>query len=289
LDVVELPEATRAKTIARWVLDHNIRVVNIAGTRESLLRPAQLERVKAEVDHALRVMAFCRVQCTDLGIETIVSRIPSEMPHRTGIHYGGLRVAIAKATNTQKLFYRFAKDVLGVPTPSLRKLSWSDQCAGLETFFARARELPILLRDGQVDLILCGTDIFDEFHPEVRVLLNTGLEPCSMVLVGRTDRVDGEPSICSQYPNLAPRLLQNFGCCQVKVREIAGAAEAWIAMGAFDFAVDTWRTGLTADVNGMRLIRTFYPTHLAFGASVDHELSSAQALFLEDFREWVLR
>jgi ATP phosphoribosyltransferase len=112
-----------------------------------------------------------------------------------------------------------------------------------------------------------------------------------LALIGKPGQKSTQPEISvlrvgSQYPSLAPRLLSEIGFRE-RVLPIHGTAEAWINIGAIDAAVDTWRTGATADANELDLLQVFRETSFVI-ASLSSETYFFDTRILDFVRKFEL-
>jgi len=207
--------------------------------------------------------------------------------------YSGLRVGFPNVPRQLGLLAQFLYDTFGVRLPESRRLTiWIDEL-GVSLALARPRDLPTMLRDRLVDLAFCGSDLLDEEQVDAQILLNTGLFPCFLVLVGRAAGPPGGAKagplrIGSQYPSLTPRLLSEIGL-KPTIRTFHGTAETWINLGAIDAAVDTWRTGATASANGLDLITILAETaFVAATLPADTGLIDARSsAFVDKLEGWL--
>jgi ATP phosphoribosyltransferase len=115
----------------------------------------------------------------------------------------------------------------------------------------RSRDLGRWLRSGFIDIAVAGYDELREGGYDGPVLFDTRLFSFSLVLVSTGQFSSERRTIVSQIPNLARQMLSETRYRDHKIVEITGAAEAWLALGAADLAVDTWQTGRTARANNL--------------------------------------
>jgi ATP phosphoribosyltransferase len=148
-----------------------------------------------------------------------------------------------------------------------------------------------MLDENLVDLVVCGDDLIDESGIHAEVLMYTGLQPCHIVLVGRKDALStGSLRVGTQYPNLGARLLREGRFRGWSLRPILGSAEAWIQAGHIDAAIDTWRTGFTADINGLHLLHTYHSTSLVISMRrfTDDQTRASAVRFVKAFSQWLV-
>jgi ATP phosphoribosyltransferase len=266
LDVggVETDEILERTT--RWATRHRIRVLNVAGNRASLLTDLEADTVRDQIAVVLR----CLARTWARGNSTFVSpsKTASAGAKRSATDRR-LRLGIAGAASTRSLANQFLREQLGMPNVGPRVLAGSTRGSWLEWAYFRPRELPVLLAESAVDVILCGRDVIEEAEIDHSVLVDTGLFNQLLVLVGRAPDAADRASVrtvVSQYPNLAQRLVASLNL-NANIRAIQGAAESWLGWGLADAAVDTWRTGRTAGANGLRLLAPLGSTSLVLASS----------------------
>lgn len=264
-------------TVGPWVDRHGIRVINIAGSSGSRLTSEQRAHVESQTFHLLKFLAYRRAQSRHLANESIVgeSRLggtgTDEGPGSVNTEpHNSLRIGVSNAASQRALFEKFLGEVFGLLPFDSRQLVGRWENPALEVIFARPRDLPAMLQEGAIDLALCGSDLLHEAQFAAAVLLETGLSPCFVVLVGKDDKHEVENNgtalrVGSQYPSLASRLLSSTKP-EASVRAIHGTAEAWINAGLVDAAIDTWGTGATADANNLHLHQIILETSLVLAS-----------------------
>lgn len=289
LDVTKIRPDRLATEVVEWATRHNVRVVNFAGNRQRLLSDANRKQVEKQTDYILRCLAW-NWSYLSAGIATPLHRLEENMHLQAP--YAGLRVGVSKDSLIQGMMRQFLWDVYGIVPGSQRKLFLDMSDLGLTLIFARARDLPTMLQNSLVDLIVCGSDLLDEAAVDCSIIVRTGTHPCHIVLVGEQslDPLSTDLAkirIGSQYPKLADRLMRQTGYHNTTIVPILGAAEAWIKTGYLDAAIDTWRTGYTASINELRLLKTFFSTALVVATAAD-TATSLVAPFKDAFEQWLV-
>lgn len=286
LNIGGLSESEIPVRIAEWAKRHNVRILNIAGNRQRLLSATQYEEVRTNVDLILRTLARRRAKLVSLDANMF--NASNSNPDVTGDRRN-LRVGFPNARDSRLLAQRFLCDTYNLDTIPSRKLYALYNHLHLECYFFRARDLPRMLQENNLDVIYCGSDLLQEEGIDADILMNTGLQPCSVVLVGEADAVMDGLSIASQYPYLAQRLLASYQEGKVEIRPINGTAEAWIKSGVANSSIDTWRTGYTCEVNGLKLLRVFFSTALVVACKnyPEHPLHAQIVQLLKDFEVWL--
>jgi hypothetical protein len=295
LDLAIVPGDRQALMVRRWLATHDIGVVHLAGTGGPLLAAADRRRIRRQLVALLRGAAFARVRWA-AAARPARRREPgghAGAAERAGPAEGRpcVSVGVVSATAHRRIFERFLHDAYGLAAPPSRQLVTRFQDQGrdldLRVVYARAVDLPRLLEEGAIDVALGDRGLFAAGLDRGRcaVLLDTGLFPLFLVLLGHAGR--GPPAgghgrfrglrIGSQYPELATARLRALGYDGV-VREIGGTAEAWLACGLLDAAVDTWRTGATSDANRTELLGLLEETSLVLAASTTTARAGARRL-----------
>lgn len=289
LDITNLDAQGMWDNVGDWMVRHAIRVVNIAGNRESLLTAHQKQLAQAQMLRILRGSAF-RGGGSRSGSWTGLS---------AGLVHGGgeLAIGIVNTPTHRGLIGAFLREAYGLKMPTGRELVLHFPDHHLFLVMARPRDLPSLLRERAVDLILVGSDLLLPLaSADMRIVLDTHLFPLLIVLVGRPDRIPpgGLPAglrglrIGSQDVLLAQHVLKDWEHLG-KIRSIHGTAESWIRRGVLDAAVDTWHTGATAEANGLGLLCVFGETSLvaAVRGRGSATLGPAANEFLRRLASWL--
>ena len=284
LDATSLNENDLLATVGDWVDRHAIRVLNIAGTRASLLKREQSERTELQTFRLLRFLAFRGAALPVVHRDALLA-VPETEP---------LRIGVPNSAGQRTLFETFLREAYGVTPTISRRLFLKAEKPALEVVFARPRDLPTMLHEQAIDLALCGSDVLYEEDAAFEVLLDTGLFQCFIVLLGTHDQREVEKNtsvplrIGSQYPRLASHLLSRTNM-QASLRAINGTAEAWIKVGLLDAAIDTWQTGASADANSLCLYKIFMNTSLVVGTSpsATKAYDGRKQRFLNEFGSWL--
>ncbi len=296
LEITNIDGRDLLPQVVQWSDRHQVRVLNIAGNRGSLLNEEQRTLVKSQLYQILKSLAWHRAQTNGIVCRSHFPSLLSRRKDNDPDKYQALRIGLPNVAAQRTLFERFLSEVFGLLPTERRRLVASYRDPELTIVFARSRDLPRMLRQEIVDLIFCGRDLLQEESLDASILLNTGLFLCLLVLVGkvrerRTKASEDAIRVGSQYPSLAPRLLKGVQELALKgeILDIHGTAEAWINAGFIDAAVDTWRTGATADANGLGLLRVFGSTSLV-AACLPAKIDSADgrmADFVDRLSAWL--
>jgi len=286
LDLTNIPLNQTLSQVLNWSTLHNVRVLNIAGNRKSLLSESQISEVRCAIDLVLRGLARRRAEiASPIQLRPLVVSTDQKAPPLKH----SLRIGFPNSRDSRMLAGRYLFDRYKLkPIPS-RKLFAVYKDLGLDIYYFRARDLPRMLSSGDLDLIFCGSDLLEEEGLEVDILMDTGLQPCSVALVCDNSTTMETLNVASQYPKLAARVLSSYRDGTVSIRTINGTAEAWIKAGVANSSIDTWRTGFTCEINQLRLMRVFFSTALVV-ACKNYEGSEAMnniTRFVRDFDTWL--
>jgi hypothetical protein len=276
LNVTDIADADFPGVVDDWLDMHSIRVLNIAGNRRSYVPRDRIEKAAKQIHEALFLLTASkelkgrRSNSGNCDPRTAANRAPYARPYKCGFPAGGPQ---------ETLFRKFLRDVYNIPVDDMR--IHYPHPKGHQFCFMRSRDLISCLREGHLDIVFVGSDAVRE--PNLLVL-ETGLFPCAVVAVGsgqRTDRTGTAPRVCSQYPDVAEELVP----ASDSARTIGGSAEAWISLGAYDVAIDTWRTGRTAERHGLQLLGHFFNSSLAIVSN--QGISSSGDQLVTVFARWV--
>jgi len=291
LDITEMNSELTIGIVNKWIDRHNIRIVNIAGNRGSLLTNTQKCNVEKEMLYVLQSAAFHKVQSRICHQEEQkLYRLSGNNPLIVSPSHV-LKIGFPNVSDQKDLFVRFLHDTYGVVIEKSRKLILKFDIANIEVVFARPRDLTSMLKKGAVNLIFCGRDLLIEDGISTEIYMDTGLYLTFIVLIAIVEQTDDnlhKLRICSQYPLLAPKILSTLGY-KGFVTEIHGTSESWINSGIADAAIDSWRTGATVEENGLLLWKVFQESSLVV-ASLASQVDDANfnlESFLKKFRQWL--
>jgi hypothetical protein len=270
LDLAEIETTDLPYIVQTWAERHDVRIVNVAGNRGSLMSPVEADRAGTQIAIALRCLARgwahanapAEAAGPGPGGETGSPPVP-ERP---------LRLGIPNVPDYRAVIDGFLRERLRVEAPAPPRLFARPAGYGLELTYGRPRDLPAMLAQGGLDGVLCGRDVLIDSGIDMAVVLDTGLFCQLLVLVGRPgvsmeDPDAPMPRMISQYGRLAHDLLPASRAAGSVFVPVFGSAEAWISMGLADVALDTWRSGRTAEANGLRLLEILGATSLVLAVA----------------------
>jgi hypothetical protein len=296
LDVAHLAEDERRQGVWEFVARHDVRVINVEGNRGSLLTGTEASMAAAQLLDLLRVIAARERQHRPPRTPIAPSVPAAETAGSNRPDQPSLALGVPTVPAQRRVVEAFLYETYGLNLPESRVMVVGYPERRLEVVFARPRDLPPLLREGAIDLALCGSDLINPAAGDVG-LLDTGLSPLLLVLVGRgggggggslAERLAASRAGSQDRP-LALRLLRKAVGYQGDVQEIQGTAETWIRRGILDVAVDTWSTGATAQANGLELLHVFGETSLVLAGrapGVTRPNPGARA-FVAAFSAWL--
>lgn len=284
LDVADVETADLPAVVCTWAARHDIRVVNVAGNRRSLMSPAQAEHAGIQIAIALRCLARAWARANTRAAEELASPTAEPKPWSVPTPDHPLRLGVPNVLECRAVIDQFLLERLGVEAPAPPRLFARPDGSGLELTYGRPRDLPAMLAQRGLDAVLCGWDVLIDAGVNAPVVLDTGLFCQLLVLVGRAglsleDPAAPTPRMISQYGLLAHDLLASSRAARREAVPVLGGAEAWISMGLADVALDTWRTGRTAEANGLRLLEVLGATSLVLAVTSESD-RLAEAVWL---------
>ncbi|MEU7881510.1 YpsA SLOG family protein [Microbispora bryophytorum] len=235
LSLAELPLGDIRESVRQWVQRYGIRVVNVAGNRERILGLNKEDAI-TRIDWALRSGAAALADSPTERVATTVSEQPQS----------NWRLGVPRLAEVSHKFAEFARCHDSVADGQL--VAHLD---GGEVCFGRSLDLVRMVDRGILDAALVGSDMVHEYGGDnIEVIAQSGFFNCILGLITRNDFISPLRSIASQYPRVAQSLV---GGASIQVSSIVGTAETWVSIGAYDGAIDTWRTGRTAENHDMTL------------------------------------
>jgi sugar/nucleoside kinase (ribokinase family) len=293
LDLAGMTPSEAAHSVRRWMTRHRIRILNGAGNRSSLLSAEEKRHLKHAIDMVLRSAAGAVAGRFEDPVR-IRSSIPTAQGHRGAAHPPRrlLTVGASNARSYRAFVERWLHERLGMQPGEPKRFVVEGE--RVRVAYLRPRDLPDLLGDPRVDAIMCGCDVLEDRGVEFTILVDTGLFNQLIALVGNetvaTSEAWAQTNIVSQYPTLATKLLGEAGIAR-SVQSIDGSAEAWLLLrlGEVTAAVDTWRTGRTAEANNLKMLRALGSTSLVLATSpqrLRHRAAELEEL-ADDLVSWL--
>ncbi|OXM14722.1 ATP phosphoribosyltransferase [Paenibacillus herberti] len=132
-----------------------------------------------------------------------------------------------------------------------RKLIIEVPDAGMEFIMAKPVDVPTYVEYGVADIGVVGKDVLMEENKDVYELLDLGIAPCRMSVIGLPDwKPVMNPRVATKYPNVASQYFRERGQ-QVEVIKLNGSIELAPLIGLADRIVDMVETGQTLRDNGL--------------------------------------
>jgi len=123
--------------------------------------------------------------------------------------------------------------------------------ANMEFIMAKPVDVPTYVEYGVADIGIVGKDVLMEENKDVYELLDLGIAPCRMSVIGLPDwKPVIHPRVATKYPNVASQYFRELGQ-QVDVIKLNGSIELAPLIGLADRIVDMVETGQTLRDNGL--------------------------------------
>jgi ATP phosphoribosyltransferase len=156
----------------------------------------------------------------------------------------GMRIGIGKGRGLDRILESLNQ--VGIETPTAfrerRRLVVTEPRFGLVLVLARQRDLPRLLREEHVDLVI-GSNVWflEEQVPALTCIRTLGFGECRLsLLTQRGGPLREIRTICTRFGNIARRFAPG-----VDVFELNGCNEIALSLGFADAVVDVVETGQT--------------------------------------------
>jgi ATP phosphoribosyltransferase len=131
-----------------------------------------------------------------------------------------------------------------------------------EAIFARAKDIPVYVHYGAVDLGITGHDLILEREANVLELLDLEYGKATLVVavpeqstINTVNDVPALTRVATEFPNITRKYFERLGK-QVEVLEVSGTAELAPKLGLAQMIVDITSTGETLRKNKLRIIGT---------------------------------
>jgi ATP phosphoribosyltransferase len=133
-----------------------------------------------------------------------------------------------------------------------------------EAIFARAKDIPIYVHYGAVDLGITGHDLIIEREAEVLELLNLDFGKATLVvavpeksLINTLNDIPALTRVATEFPNITRKYFEKLGK-QVEVLEVSGTTELAPKLGLAQMIVDLTSSGETLRKNKLRIVGTIF-------------------------------
>ncbi|WP_018759070.1 ATP phosphoribosyltransferase [Paenibacillus terrigena] len=164
-----------------------------------------------------------------------------------------LKVAMPKGRIYKQASALFREAGLPISTDfdDTRKLIIELPEANMEFIMAKPVDVPTYVEYGVADIGIVGKDVLMEENKDVYELLDLGIAPCRMSVIGLPDwKPVIHPRVATKYPNVASQYFRELGQ-QVDVIKLNGSIELAPLIGLADRIVDMVETGQTLRDNGL--------------------------------------
>lgn len=164
-----------------------------------------------------------------------------------------LKIAMPKGRIYKKAAALFREAGLPIPleVDESRKLVIEIPEADMEFILAKPVDVPTYVEYGVADIGIVGKDVLMEENRDVYELLDLGIAPCRMSVIGLPDWQPGiQQRVATKYPNVASQYFREHGQ-QVEVIKLNGSIELAPLIGLADRIVDMVETGQTLRENGL--------------------------------------
>lgn len=266
LDLAVLASQDLRPAVSAFVQRNGIRVLHVAGNRASLLGFEEMRAADQVIAASLRFAATCLAPR-----ERVSTSVESTRESNVGLGQRTSRLGVPRLREVRDAIAEVA-DVEGLFAG--QRLSGS--IGPVDLCLARSADLVKMLNAGRLDAALVGSDMVLEYgNGDTEIVGYSGLFNVVIGLLAREDDSWPPETLVAQYPRLASRLLSDR---VPAITQVAGASEGWVAVGAFDGAVDSWRTGATANENGLVLREVLESTTLCLAVSRRRAYSPAASL-----------
>jgi ATP phosphoribosyltransferase len=158
-----------------------------------------------------------------------------------------------------------------------------------EAIFARAKDIPVYVQYGAIDLGITGHDLILEREADVLELLDLEFGKATLVVavpetspITKVDDVPAMARVATEFPNITRKYFERMGK-QVEVLEVSGTAELAPKIGLAQIIVDITSTGETLRKNKLRIIGSIFDStcrlacnKIAF-RTIEKEISELQS------------
>ena len=173
---------------------------------------------------------------------------------------GAIRVALPKGRLGERVYELFESSGFGCPEmrEKSRRLIFENESAGVSFFWAKPSDVPIYVERGAADIGVAGSDILEEYRPDVYELLDLGLGKCRMCVAAPESFKDDTSRplrVATKFPNIARRYYSDLSR-EIDIIHLTGSIELAPIVGLSDVIVDIVETGGTLRENGLKPFET---------------------------------
>ncbi len=174
-----------------------------------------------------------------------------------------LNVALPKGRLGEKAYQLLAD--AGYDCPEVlsdsRKLVFENPLRGIRYFWVKPSDVAIYVERGSADLGIVGSDILQEYDPEVYELCDLGIGKCRMAVAGRPNWLRSRRAllrVATKFPNIAHRFYSRKSQ-DIDIIKLNGSIELAPLLGLSDVIVDIVETGKTLAENGLVVMEEICP------------------------------
>lgn len=173
---------------------------------------------------------------------------------------------------------RQAIEVLGLPRSVADSRSLVLASPDAIVYRARSSDLPFLLVDGLVDMVITGRDYVAESRMSLKLIWDLRIQSGVIGVVGLPGSGDWRERrnlvVASQYPKLADSYMAKHASNGYEIVAIMGAAELFAYLRVVDVIVDALMTGETAAAHGLVLHDIVMPTSGGLFVRHDYQITN---------------
>lgn len=142
--------------------------------------------------------------------------------------------------------------------------------------FLPAKDIPLYVGIGRVDLGITGEDVIHEamLEQNVDIKLRLGFGKCGLSLaVPKTSGLKGDDfegkSVVTSFPNLTLKYFLSKGIQDVNIKFVSGSVEIACAMGAAEGITDLVETGDTIREAGLKVVEKIFESEAVLVSKKD--------------------
>ena len=172
-----------------------------------------------------------------------------------------VNIALPKGRLGEKAYAAFAE--AGYECPAIlennRKLIF--ESPGLRYFWVKPTDVPVYVERGAADIGVAGSDILEEYAPDVYELLDLGIGKCRMAVAAKKgfhDNTERALRVATKFPHIAAAYYAGRGRL-IDVIKLNGSIELAPILDMSDVIVDIVETGKTLLENDLEPIADVLP------------------------------
>ena len=174
-----------------------------------------------------------------------------------------IHIALPKGRLGEKVYDLFESAGYGCPSirEKNRKLIFENAEREVCYFWVKPSDVAIYVERGAADLGVAGSDILNEYQPDVFELLDLDIGKCRMCVAGKADF---EPDafrpirVATKFPHIAKAYYETRSN-EIDIIRLNGSIELAPLLGLSDVIVDIVETGATLRENGLVVLEEIMP------------------------------